>query len=200
MLLAVDEGLGRMMDALERRGILDRTVIVFMSDNGFFFGEHGLSIERRLPYEESIRTPLLLRYPALARAGAQIGELAASIDVAPTVLEIAGLVPGDHVQGRSLLPLLRGDTRDWRESLLIEFYTYDNPFPWLADMDYRAIRSDRYKYVHWVHHPDEGELYDLADDPFEMSNRIDDPALAGVLGELRAQMAEAAVEALGLRR
>jgi N-acetylglucosamine-6-sulfatase len=200
MMLSIDEGLGRILEALEKRGILDRTFVLFTSDNGYFFGEHGLSVERRLPYEESIRSPLLIRYPPLAPAGSKIDGLVASIDVAPTVLDVAGAPIGANVQGRSLLPLLRGDGRNRRQSLFIEFYTYDNPFPWLADMDYRAIRTDRYKYVHWVHYPGEGELYDLAVDPFEMENRIADPALAGVLRDLRARMADAAVEALGLRR
>jgi N-acetylglucosamine-6-sulfatase len=200
MLLAVDDGLGRIVEALEGRGILDETFILFTSDNGFFYGEHGLSIERRLPYEESIRTPLLVRYPAVADAGSQIDELVLSVDIAPTVLDIAGVEIGDHIQGRSLVPLLKGNAADWRESVLIEFYTYENPFPWLVDMDYRAIRTDRYKYVHWMQHPDENELYDLVEDPYEMRNLIDDPRLTGVLGELRAEMATAVLDAMQLAR
>ncbi len=200
MLLAVDDGLGRMVDALDRRGILDETFILFTSDNGFFYGEHGLSTERRLPYEESIRTPLIVRYPAVAEAGSQIDDLVVSVDIAPTVLEIAGAPVGNHIQGRSFVPLLQGDATDWRRSVLIEFYTYENPFPWLVDMDYRAIRTSRYKYVHWMQHPDENELYDLVEDPYETRNLIDDPRLAGVLGELRAELAAAVLDAMQLAR
>jgi N-acetylglucosamine-6-sulfatase len=198
MLLAVDDGLGRIVEALDRRGILDETFILFTSDNGFFYGEHGLSIERRLPYEESIRTPLIVRYPAVAEAGSEIDDLVVSVDIAPTVLEIAGAPIGDHIQGRSFVRLLQGDARNWRRSVLIEFYTYENPFPWLVDMDYRAIRTSRYKYIHWMQHPDENELYDLAEDPYETRNLIDDPELAGVLEGLRAELATAVLDAMQL--
>ncbi len=125
MLLAVDEGLGRIVDALDGLGILDETFIIFTSD--------------------------------VANPGSQIDELVVSVDIAPTVLDIAGVPIGDHIQGRSLVPLLRGNATDWRQSVLIEFYTYENPFPWLLDMDYRAIRTSRYKYIHWMQHPDEND-------------------------------------------
>ncbi|UCC82833.1 MAG: sulfatase [Gemmatimonadota bacterium] len=198
MLLAVDDGVGRIVEALDRSDILDQTFILFTSDNGFFYGEHGLSIERRLPYEESIRTPLIVRYPTVAEAGSEIDDLVVSVDIAPTVLEIAGATIGDHVQGRSFVPLLLGDASDWRRSVLIEFYTYENPFPWLVDMDYRAIRTSRYKYIHWMQHPDEGELYDLAEDPYETRNLIDDQRLAGLLRGLRAELATAVLDAMQL--
>lgn len=199
MLLAVDDGLGRIMDALEDRGTLDRTAIVLTSDNGFFYGEHGLSLERRLPYEESIRNPLLIRYPPLVAAGSRPGGLALSVDIAPTVLELARVPVGDQIQGRSLVPLLAGSRPpDWRTSLLVEFYTYENPMPWLLDMDYRMVRTDRYKLIHWIHHPDMDELYDLSTDPYEMDNRLDEPALATVGAELRTELGRLAIEAMGL--
>ena len=198
MMLAVDESMGRIVDALEARGVLDNTFILFTSDNGFFYGEHGLSVERRLPYEESIRTPMIVRYPALARANTEIGDLVASIDIAPTVLDIAGAPIGDHIQGQSFVPLLQGLPGGWRQSLLIEFYTFENPFSWLVDMDYRAIRTHEYKYIHWMQHPDENELYDLVADPLEMRNLIGDPMMAGVLAELKRELANAAVGAMGL--
>jgi N-acetylglucosamine-6-sulfatase len=200
MLLAVDDGLGRIMEVLDARGILDDTFVLLTSDNGFFYGEHGLSLERRLPYEESIKAPLLVRYPTLASAGSRIEDLVVSVDIAPTVLDIAGTPIGEHIQGRSLVPLLLGTTTDWRQSVLIEFYTYENPFPWLLDMDYRALRTRRYKYVHWMQHPDESELYDLVDDPYETRNLVDDPGMAGVISELRGEMAEAVLDAMGLGR
>jgi N-acetylglucosamine-6-sulfatase len=198
MLLAVDEGLGRIFAALEERGILDQTLIVLTSDNGFFFGEHGLSLERRLPYEESIRNPLLMRYPALAAPGTRIPQLVLSVDLAPTVLDVAQAPIGDHVQGRSLVPLLRGEPQGWRESLLVEFYTYENPMPWLVDMDYRAVRTDRYKYVHWMQHPDLDELYDLEADPYEMRNLVHDPSAAGLRRDLRTRLGVLVLEAMGL--
>jgi N-acetylglucosamine-6-sulfatase len=201
MMLAVDDGLGRIMEALAAQGILDETLIVFTSDNGFFYGEHGLSsVERRMPYEEAIRMPLVMRYPALARAGEEVDALVVSVDIAPTALEAAGVPVGGHVQGRSLVPLLQGTAADWRESALIEFYTYENPWPWLVDMDYRAIRTRQFKYVHWMHYPDESELYDLRADPYETRNLIDEPDFAQVADELRAMLADAVLEAMGLGR
>jgi arylsulfatase A-like enzyme len=198
MLLAVDDGLGRIMETLEAQGILDETFVLFTSDNGFFYGEHNLSLERRLPYEESIRTPLIVRYPTVTEGGEQVHGLVASVDLAPTVLEIAGTPIGEHIQGQSFVPLLMGDDSKARESVLVEFYTYENPFPWLLDMDYRALRTDRYKLIHWVRYPGDGELYDLQEDPFEMRNLIDDPAMAGILADLRSRMEKEVLLALGL--
>jgi N-acetylglucosamine-6-sulfatase len=198
MLLAVDEGLGRIYAALEARGILDQTLIILTSDNGFFFGEHGLSTERRLPYEESIRNPLLVRYPPEVPAGSRPTELALTVDLAPTVLEFAGAPISSEIQGRSLAPVLRGQSVPWRESILVEFYTYENPFPHLLDMDYRAVRNDRYKYIHWVKHPALDELYDLTADSLELRNLAGDPALAGVKAGLQAEMGRLVLESMGL--
>jgi N-acetylglucosamine-6-sulfatase len=196
MLLSVDEGIGRIVALLEERGILDQTVILFTSDNGYFFGEHGFSIERRMPYDESIRSPLLIRYPPMIEAGSHTDALALSIDIAPTLLDIANAEIGEHIQGRSLLPLLSGDTAGWRRSVLVEFYTYENPMPWLVDMDYRAIRTDRYKYIHWTQHED--ELYDLQTDSLETRNLAADPRMAGVVDSLRNELGRLALDALGL--
>ena len=198
MLLAVDEGVGRMMAALEELGTLDQTVFVFTGDNGFFYGEHGLTSERRLPYEESIRNPLLIRYPPMVEAGSTPSGLALTVDLAPTLLELAGTPVSDRIQGRSLVPLLREDADSWRESILIEFYTYENLFLHLMDMDYRALRTDRYKYIHWVRYPELDELYDLEADPFEMSNLVDDPQSADLRLELRDELGRQVLEAMGL--
>jgi N-acetylglucosamine-6-sulfatase len=198
MLLAVDDGLGRILETLQAQGILDDTFVLFTSDNGFFYGEHGLSLERRMPYEESIRTPLLVRYPSIATAGSRINEIVASVDIAPTILDIAGTPVSHQIQGRSFVPLLQGHSTDWRTAMLIEFYTYENPFPWLVDMDYRAIRTPRYKYIHWMQHPDENELYDLEADPYEMTNLIAEPGMEPVVADLQAEMAAAVVHAMGL--
>ena len=200
MILAVDEGLGRIMALLEERGILDRTAIVLTSDNGYFFGEHGLTSERRLPYEESIRNPFLLRYPPAAPAGFRPGGLALTVDLAPTLLDLAGVDGGPGIQGRSLVPLLARPEppADWRESVLVEFYTYENPFPHLLDMDYRAIRTGRFKYIHWVHHPDRDELYDLEEDPRELRNLAGDPSHQRVKQELRVELGRLVLQAIGI--
>ncbi len=198
MVLAVDEGLGRIMATLEANGILDSTMVLFTSDNGFFFGEHWLSQERRLPYEESIRLPLLIRYPPVATPGSRVGGLALSVDIAPTVLEIGQAEVGNHIQGRSLLPLLEGEDTGWRESVLIEFYTHENPRPWLMDMDYRAVRTNRFKLIHWMQHPNERELYDLTEDPYEMHNLAEDPTRQDIVRALEDELSTLVLEAMGL--
>jgi N-acetylglucosamine-6-sulfatase len=198
MLLAVDEGLERLVRTLEEEGILENTFILFTSDNGFFYGEHGLSLERRLPYEESIRTPLIVRYPPLTTPGQKVQSLVASVDIAPTVLEVAGAPVGEHIQGQSFVRALQGSSVGDRTSVFVEFFTYENPFPWLVDMDYRAIRTDRYKYIHWMQYPDWGELYDLQEDPYEMRNLIGEPGMEGVLEELREELRASALMAMGL--
>ena len=200
MILAVDEGLGRIMATLERLGVLDRTVIVLTSDNGFFFGEHGLTTERRLPYEESIRNPLLVRYPPLVRPGSRPAGLALTVDLAPTLLELAGVPIGPSVQGRSLVPLFEGTPPGWRESVLIEFNSYENPFPHLLDLDYRAIRTGRHKYIHWIRYPDEDELYDVEADSLELRNLAGDPAMGAVRARLRDTLGRLVLEAIGLAR
>ncbi|MGH7462645.1 MAG: sulfatase/phosphatase domain-containing protein, partial [Longimicrobiales bacterium] len=199
MMLAVDESIGRIITALEARNELDRTVFVFTSDNGFFFGEHGLTTERRLPYEESIRNPLLIRYPPLARAGSTPAELALTIDLAPTLLELAGAPIGSHIQGRSLVPVLRGNARGWRTAILVEFNTFENPFPHLMEMDYRALRTDRYKYIHWVRYPELDELYDLQTDPFEMTNLVHDRGARTIRAQLREELGQQVLSAMRLR-
>ena len=198
MLLAVDEGLGRLLDELEKLGILDNTAVIMTSDNGYWYGEHGLSVERRLPYEEGIRVPLFIRYPTRAAAGQTIDSFALSIDIAPTVLELAGATIGDHIQGESLIPLLGDPDTPWRDSFLVEYTSYEKPMDWLIDTSYKAIRSGPWKYIHWIHKDGADELYNLVDDPYEMNNIIGNPGEAEILAGLQARLSELAAEALGL--
>jgi len=200
MMAAVDEGVGMIFDALDRSGQLDDTLILFLGDNGYFFGEHGLGPERRFAYEEGIRSPFLLRYPRKAKAGARVRDLVICQDIAPTLLSLAGGRPGAHIQGRSLLPLLAGKRSGWRKSFLIEYWA-ENALPWLVGMSYKAIRTDRHKLIHWVNRGRAGELdelYDLERDPFELSNRISSAAHAVIRDRLRRELKRLVVEALGL--
>ncbi len=200
MMAAVDEGLGQLLEILARKGELDNTCIVFISDNGYFFGEHGLGPERRFAYEEGIRSPLLIRYPRRAKPGTRIRDLVILQDLAPTLVALAGGRPGRGVQGRSLLPLLAGRRDGWRKSLLVEYWA-ENALPWLIGMTYKAVRTDRYKYVHWVNRGRAGELdelYDLDADPFELSNLNRRRAHARVRDKLRRELARLVAESLGL--
>src|SRR5260370_31144628 len=140
MLKAVDEGVAQMRAALEGTGRVDNTVLVVTSDEGYFVGEHGLSIERRLAYDESIRIPLIIRYPKLIRAGSRIDAMALGIDLAPTLLELAGTKPAAPMNGRSLVPLLEGRKTAWRTSFLIEYYS-DRTMQRMVKMGYSAVRT-----------------------------------------------------------
>jgi N-acetylglucosamine-6-sulfatase len=198
MIAGVDHGLGRIIQTLDSLGILGKTVIVFSSDNGFFFGEHGLTTERRLPYEESIRNPLLVRYPPRIVPGTRPTGLALTVDLAPTLLDLAGAEISDQIQGRSLVPLFAETPDDWRSAVLVEFYTNEQPFPHLMEVDYRAVRTDRYKYIHWVKFPDQDELYDLRTDSLERHNVARDPAMAAVRARMRGELRRLVVEAVGI--
>jgi N-acetylglucosamine-6-sulfatase len=123
MLAAVDEGLGQIFAALEKQGTLNQTVVLVIGDNGYFYGEHGLSQERRLAYEESIRLPLLVRYPPRVKAGTEPTALALTTDLAPTLVELAGAPALPGIDGRSLVPLFSRTPADWRSSFLIEYTT-----------------------------------------------------------------------------
>ncbi len=171
MLAAVDEATGRILKILEEAHQLDDTLIIFTSDEGYFYGEHGLSVERRLAYEESARIPLLMRFPKLIKPGSSIGQFALNIDLAPTLLEIGGAPIPKALQGRSLVPLLKGKKVPWRNAFLIEYFS-DKVFPRVLKMGYQAVRSDGWKYIHYVDLGGMDELYDLRADPYEMSNVI----------------------------
>jgi arylsulfatase A-like enzyme len=197
MMLAVDEGLGRLVTALEERRLLDDTMIVFTSDNGSFFGEHGLSIERRFPYEESIKSPLLISHPARIEGARHVESFALSVDIAPTLLEAAAVAIPRGVQGRSLLPQLRGSPGG-RDAFLIEYYAHENPYPWIANIDYRAVRMGRYKYIRWVREVDAHELYDLESDPYEMRNIAAEPAQAPVIARAQQLLSSLVLASMGL--
>jgi len=192
MVKAVDEGVGEMLRALEKSGQLDRTAVIFTSDEGYFFGEHGLSYERRLAYEESIHIPLLVRHPAAVRAGTTVDAFALGIDIAPTVLELAGVKPEHAMHGRSLAPLLRGGTTDWRKSFVVEYFS-DKTMPRISRMGYQALRTGRWKYIHYTELEGMDELYDLARDPYEMHNVIagEEPRLPGLRAELKSLLTAA---------
>jgi arylsulfatase A-like enzyme len=197
MMASVDEGVGSLLGSLERSGTLDRTLIVFVSDNGYFFGEHGLGPERRFAYEDGIRSPLLVRYPPLVKPGTVVDALTLALDIAPTVLEVAGATPGPHIQGRSLVPLLRGERPAWRTSFLAEYYG-EAAIPWLVAMSYKAVRTDRHKYIDWTQYPDCDELYDLTSDPYELTNLARDPGRARLRAELRSELGRLVAESFGL--
>jgi N-acetylglucosamine-6-sulfatase len=200
MMASVDEGVGMLLEALARKRQLDDTLVLFLGDNGYFFGEHGLGPERRFAYEEGIRSPFVLRYPRKAEGGTRNRDLVICQDIAPTLIELAGGRPGPQVQGRSLAPLLAGRRKGWRKSFLVEYWA-EQAMPWLVGMTYKAVRTDRYKLIHWVNRDAAGELdelYDLARDPWELRNLARGARHAAVRARLRRELRKLVADAAGL--
>ncbi len=149
-LSSVDEGIGMLFNALEQSGELDNTLIIFASDNGFLFGEHGLFMNKRVPYEESLRIPLLMRFPKLIKPGSKREHLALNIDIAPTLYELAGVDAPIPIHGKSLLPILRDPGKELRTEFLAEYYLEECTL--LYDT-WQAGRSERWKYIRYLELP-----------------------------------------------
>lgn len=171
-LLALDESVGRVLDHLKQSGLASSTLVIYMGDNGFSLGEHGL-IDKRHAYEESIRIPMLAWAPGYIAPGSAPPQLVRNIDIAPTVLALAGVKPPGVMDGRSILPVLTGDAGEWDSELLYEYY-WEYAFPHTPTTF--ALRGDRYKYITYHGVWDISELYDLETDPQEQFNLIHVPA------------------------
>ena len=184
-MLAVDKSTGDIRKCLEEIGILDNTVIVFGSDNGFFLGAHQRG-DKRLMYEESLRIPLILRYPKLIAAGTTKNEMVLNIDVAPTLIELAGGEIPAKMQGNSFLPLMKNEKADWRKSIMYEYFQEEYAPGFVTTT---GVRNDRYKYIESPDFPmDINELYDLEKDPGEMDNQINNPDYATIKNEMIAEL------------
>ncbi len=177
---AVDQGLGEIYAMLQEKGLLENTVIVFAGDNGFFHGEHGKG-DKRLAYNESMRIPLVMRYPKIAKPGSSVSEIVLNADIAPTFLNLAGVVIPEQMQGKSVIPLLQGKNEGWRKSFL---FTY---WPDLIHFIPRitAVRTEKYLYSKTPDINDIDELYDEQNDPAELINLAENPKYS----ELKQTMA-----------
>ena len=186
VLLGVDENVGRVLDALDKAGLAEDTVVVYTSDNGFFLGEHGL-FDKRLMYEPSIRVPMLVRHPARVKPGqVDTSHLVLNVDVAPTLLELAGVPAPAALHGRSWVPLLEGSkAAPWRDDFLYEYYEY--PAVHCVRKN-RGVRTARHKLIHFWEQPEEWELYDLAADPDETTNLAGRPEHARTQVDLKARL------------
>jgi len=201
VLAGVDENIGRLLNVLDELKLAEDTIVIFGSDNGFFLGEHHF-FDKRLMYEPSIRVPMLIRYPRLIpKGGRTIAEMALNIDLAPTLLDLAGLKIPDDTQGKSWKPLLEGKRVPWRKSWYYEYFEY--PAVHMVRPN-RGVRTERWKYIEYPRfylerefraktqtfdHPAEYELYDLKNDPHEVKNLYADPSCAAIVEELRKEMA-----------
>ncbi|KXI27522.1 acetylglucosamine-6-sulfatase [Paraglaciecola hydrolytica] len=185
-LSAVDDSLGRIFQWLEKNGHDKDTIVVLMGDNGFMFGEHGL-IDKRNAYEESMRVPLLVRGPGIIAEKSVVHEIAANIDIAPTILDIAGVKKQpQQFEGQSLLPLAKGKkVAQWRSELLYEYYW---EFNYPSTPTTFALRTDDYKFITYHGVWDTEELYDIKNDPQEMHNLINDESYLSIVANLRSRL------------
>lgn len=183
-LCAVDDSVGRVMDQLKEMGIHDETLVIYMGDNGFMFGEHGL-IDKRVAYETSIRVPMLMQCPDLFDGGKVVEQVVANIDVAPTVMNAMGLEKPAHMDGQSMTPLAQGKDVNWREYFLYNYY-WEKNFPHSPTVF--ALRGNKYKYITYYGLWDTDELYDLENDPNESTNLMNDPEFADVAKDMEARL------------
>ena len=188
---SVDDNVGRVIDALDKAGLGRNTIVIYTSDQGFFLGDHGL-FDKRFMYEESIRMPFLVRWPAAIKAGTRIDAMGLNVDFAPTFLEAAGLPPSTDMQGRSLLPVMRGETpRDWRAAMYYRYY--HDPGHHNTRAHY-GVRTKTHKLIYFWK-KDQWELYDLVKDPQELHNLYGQPAQAALTTTLKTELARLKREA-----
>jgi len=178
---------------LERSGKLDDTAVILTSDHGFFLGEWGM-YDKRFMHEPSIRVPLMVRYPRLIQPGTTCEQIALNVDIAPTLLELAGVRPPSSMHGRSLVPILKNEPpAQWRKDWLYEYYEYPQ---WEHVRPHRGVRTERYKLIHYYPLPDfpdepeEFELYDLKKDPGELHNLHGSPGYAALTQQLLERITE----------
>lgn len=182
---SVDDNVGRLLDHLDESGLAKDTVVVYTSDQGFYLGDHGW-FDKRFMYEESLRMPLVVRYPREIRAGSVSKEIVLNLDFGETFLDYADVSIPQDMQGRSLRPLLSGRTpKDWRTAMYYHYFEY--PAVHSVKRHY-GVRTKRYKLIHFYHDIDEWELYDLKKDPQEMCSVYDDPKYGNVVKELKVQL------------
>lgn len=182
---SVDENVGRVLDYLEANGLMENTIIVYTSDQGFYLGEHGW-FDKRFIYNESFKTPLLVSWPGKIKAGSKSDELVQNLDFAQTFLEAAGVEAPADMQGESLIPILTGNTEKWtRDAVYYHYYEY--PAVHMVKRHY-AIVTKEYKLVHYYFDVDEWELIDRKKDPNEMKNVYEDPAYAKIKKDLHARL------------
>ncbi len=189
---AVDESVGRLLAFLDGAGLARDTIVVYTSDQGFYLGEHGW-FDKRWIFEESLRSPLLVRWPGIVKPGGTSSSIVSNIDFAETFLEAAGLpIPGD-MQGRSLVPLLKGESPpDWRKSFYYQYFEY--PVPHHVRPHYGVV-TGRYKFVRFDSPDlDSWELFDMEQDPLELRNVYDEPANQGVVGDLKRELERLRIE------
>jgi arylsulfatase A-like enzyme len=182
---AVDKSVGKVLDFLKSNGLDENTIVVYTSDQGFYLGEHGW-FDKRWMFKESLRTPLLVMWPGVVQPGSVNNDMVSNLDFAETFLDAANINIPEEMQGRSFLPLLKGNTpEDWRTSHYYHYYEYPG---WHSVKRHYGITTDQYKLIHFYYDIDEWELFDLKNDPNEMKNVYNDPSYNDVKETLHEQL------------
>ena len=182
----VDDGVGEVLDYLDEAGLAENTIVAYTSDQGFYLGEHGW-FDKRFMYEESFRTPLLMRYPKEIEAGTVISELIQNLDFAATFLDYANTPVPEDIQGESFRKLASGESSDWRDAIYYTYYEYPGEH---NVQRHHGIRTDRYKLIHFYYDSGTWELYDLETDPSEMNNLYNNPDYEDVQEEMHRKLVE----------
>jgi len=184
---SVDDNIGRVLNYLKENGLEENTIIVYASDQGFYLGEHGW-FDKRFMYEQSLRMPFVIKYPNKIKSGTVINDIVSNIDLAPTVLDLAGVAIPEEVQGKSFLSQLEGKANSaWRQSMYYHYYEY--PF-WHHVQPHYGIRTDRYKLIHFYYDVDVWEFYDLKNDPNELNNLIESESHQELIKKLKEDLNE----------
>ncbi|MEQ8787355.1 MAG: sulfatase [Pirellulaceae bacterium] len=182
---SVDDNVGRVLDYLDESGLADNTIVFYTSDQGWYLGEHGW-FDKRWMYEESFRTPLLVRWPGHVKPGSVNTDLVMNLDFPETFLDVAGVPIPSDMQGKSIVPLLEGKDADWRDSVYYHYYEFPGAH---SVRRHYGVRTDRYKLIYFYEDDvNEWELYDLQEDPHELNSVYDDPKYAEVVKDMKAEL------------
>ena len=183
---SVDDGVGEVLDYLDQEGLTENTIVVYTSDQGFYLGEHGW-FDKRFMYEESLRTPILMRYPNEIPAGSKVDKMIQNLDFAPTFLDYAGIKKPEDMQGASFRDIVNQKGGTWRDAIYYTYYEY--PSVHMVKRHY-GVRTDRYKLIHFYYDIDEWELYDLEQDPSEMNNLYDSSKYSDIQKRMHLRLSE----------
>ncbi len=189
---SLDRNIGRLLEYLDRSGLAENTVVVYASDQGFYMGEHGW-FDKRFMYEESLRTPFVVRYPGVIKPGTKVDGLMCNIDWAPTILDWAGVTAPEEMQGRSFMPLVTkgGNKSTWRKAAYYHYYEYPEPH---KVSPHFGVRTERYSLIRFYGPADSWELYDLAKDPGQVKNLIGAKGYEKITAELKAELRKQIVQ------
>ncbi|WP_199417016.1 sulfatase family protein [Chitinophaga silvatica] len=189
---SLDRNIGEILDYLDKNGLTENTVVIYASDQGFYMGEHGW-FDKRFIYEESLKTPFVMRYPGVVKPGTQVNELMLNIDWAPTMLDLAGIKPGADIQGTSFLPLVKsgGDKKNWRKEAYYHYYEFPVPHHVYPHF---GLRTEQYTLVRFYNQTNSWELYDLKKDPHQVNNIYGQKGLEKLTASLKGKLKQLIIQ------